>query len=194
MKRIGCLAFLVVLIFGALGAYRAFFPPRVGGAAWSQLPPQTQKQRRAEAQKLVEKVEEIARDAHKNKNKTFEITASEDQLNTLLQDRLRTEKFPISDLRAGLTPGVLILQGQLKYQGFEVPASLSGSLAAQNGALIYRIDSLSISGLPAPGKVKEKAQKAIEDGLQKAFGSEKNAKIESVTIGQGQLQIAGKTG
>ena len=193
MKRIGCLAGLVVLLLAAFGAYRTLFPARVGGAAFSQLPPQTQKARRVEAQKLVEKVEAIARDAHTNGKKTFEISASEEQLNTLLQDRLRTEKFPISDLRVGLTPGVLTLQGNVKYSGLEAPATLTGTLAAQNGTLVYTIDSLSVSGLPAPRKLKDKAQKAIEDSLQKAFSREKNARVETVEIGAGQLLIKGTT-
>ncbi len=194
MKRIGCLPFLVVLLFGAWGAYRAFNPPRVGGASFSQLSPQTQKERRVEAQKLVKQVEEIARGARTKEKKRFQISASEEQLNTLLQDRLRLGKFPISDLRADLTPGVLTLQGSAKYQGFDVPATISGSLQAQGGALTYQIDSLLISGLPAPGKLKDKAQKAIEDGLQKVFGREKNARVEAVEISDEKLLIEGTTG
>ncbi|HEX9998459.1 MAG TPA: LmeA family phospholipid-binding protein [Abditibacterium sp.] len=194
MKRFGCIALLVVLGFGAFGAYRALYPPRVGGEAFSQLPPQTQKERRQEAQKLVESVEEVARAARKNEKKTFELTVTENQLNTLLQDRLRTEKFPIRDLRAGISPGVLTLQGVAVYQGFDVPATLSGTLKAENGALVFTVDSLSLSGLPAPNQWKEKAQKAIGDGLQKAFARERGARVTDVTLETGKMTVKGNTG
>ncbi len=193
MKRFGCLVGLLVLIFGGFVAVRTFFPARVGGAAFSELLPQTQKERRLEAQKLVERIEDVERDARQSEKKNFEISATENQLNTLLQDRLRTEKFPISDLRVGLSPGTLTLQGQVKYSGIEAPATLSGSLGAKNGVLVYNIESLSVSGLPAPKKLRDKAQNAIEDGLQKAFGREKRARVESVKIGDGKLVVSGTT-
>lgn len=194
MKRLGCLAALVIVGFFSFGVYRSVFPPRVGGVAFSQLPPETQKERRAEAQRLVEDVEQVARSARRKENKNFSLTATEDQLNTLLQDRLRTEKFPISDLRAGLSPGVLTLQGTVKYQGFDVPATLDGTLEAQNGALQFQINSLSLSGLPAPGNIKEKAEKSISQGLQKAFSKDSNARVEKVIIESGKLTVQGRTG
>lgn len=198
MKRFGCLALLVVLLFGGWGIYRAVNPPRVGGVAFSKLPPQTQKQRRVEAQQLVERIETIARDARQNRAanapKTFEVQASETQLNTLLQDRLRTEKFPISDLRVGLDSGQISVQGTVKYGGIEWPATIAGALTAKNGELRYEIQSLSVTGLPAPAKLRAKAQKAIENGLQKAFASQNRARFESVEIAPGLLTVRGQTG
>jgi hypothetical protein len=194
MKRLGCLAALVVIGFFGFGVYRAMVPPRVGGVPFSQLAPETQKERRAEAQKLVEDIEDVARAARKKERKNFSLEVSEEQLNTLLQDRLRTEKFPIDDLRAGLAPGVLTLQGTVKYQGFDVPATLNGTLQAQNGTLDFKIDSLSLSGLPAPGGIKDKAEKAIGGGLQKAFDKDSKARIEKVTIETGKMAVEGRTG
>ncbi|RYG69194.1 hypothetical protein EON80_10265 [bacterium] len=193
-KRLGCLACLVVLGFFGFGVYRALYPPRVGGVAFSQLPPETQKERRADAQKLVEQVEDVARSARKKERKEFKLEVTEDQLNTLLQDRLRTEKFPIDDLRAGLSPGILTLQGTAKYQGFDVPATLNGTLEAKDDTLDFQIDSLSLSGLPAPGNIKEKAEKAISEGLKKAFRKDGSAKIEKVEIGEGKMMVEGRTG
>lgn len=193
MKRFGCLALLAVLGLGAWVGYRTLFPARVGGVAFQQLPPQTQKQRRAEAQKLVEDVEKVARAAKKEEKKAFTLSATEQQLNTLLQDRLKTEKFPIRDLRVGLSPGTLTVQGTVNYQGFDVPATLDGALSAQNGELVFEIDSLQLSGLPAPSAWKEKAQKAIGDGLRKALGGGKNARIENVVVENGKLTVSGRT-
>lgn len=192
-NRFGCFALVVVLGFGALFTYRALFPPRVGGPAFSQLPPQTQQARRADAQKLVEQVESVARAAKRDEKKTFTVTATEDQLNTLLQDRLKTENFPIRDLRVGLSPRTLTAQGTVNYQGFDVPATLEGALSAQNGELVFNINSLQLSGLPAPSAWKEKAGKAVGDGLRKALGGGQNARIESVEIESGKLTISGRT-
>lgn len=192
-NRLGCLALLAVLGLGAFIGYRVLFPARVGGVAFEQLPPQAQKQRRVEAQKLVEDVEKVARAAKKEEKKPFTLTATEEQLNTLLQDRLKTEKFPIRDLRVGLSPGKLTVQGTVNYQGFDVPATLEGALSAQNGELVFEIDSLQLSGLPAPSAWKDKAEKAIGDGLRKALGGGKNAHIESVIVESGKLTVSGRT-
>ncbi len=201
MKRFGCLALLVVLFLGGWGIYRAANMARVGGVAFSKLPPQAQKQRRVEAQQLVQNIETIAREAREssksgtqNSPKTFEVKASEAQLNTLLQDRLRTEKFPISDLRIGLSRGLVIVQGTVKYGGVEWPATISGALDAKNGALRYQIESLSVTGLPAPPKLRDKAQKAIENGLQKALANKNRANFDSVEIAPGELTVRGQTG
>ncbi len=209
MKRFGCFSLLVLLLCGGWFFYRVAFPPRIGGTPFSQLPPQTQQQRRAAAQQLVQQIEAIARpkrsvanrDDAKAKAQTeaqnpepFVITASEDQLNTLLQDRLRTEKFPVSDLSIGLSQDILSLQGNAKYKGVTWPVTISGALTAQNGALQYNIQSLSVTGLPAPGKLRDQAQKAIENGLKKAFANPNRARIESVEITPGKLVLRGQTG
>jgi hypothetical protein len=193
-NRFGCFATLIVLGFAAYGAYYATHPARVGGVAFQELPPETQKTRRVEAQKLVKQVEAVARAARKDEKTSFTLTATEEQLNTLLQDRLKTEKFPIHDLRAGLSPGQMTLQGNVNYQGFDAPATMNGSLSVQNGALEFQVDSLQIAGLPAPGEWKEKAQKGIDGSLKKAFGADRNARIESVKIEEGLMTVKGQTG
>lgn len=198
MKRFSTLTLGAMLLFCAWGIYQATRPPRPSRAAFSQLPPQAQKQRRAEAQRLVQNIEEIARQARQNDKahvkKPFVIQASEEQLNTLLQDRLRTEKFPISDLSVALSSNQLTLQGTAKYSGVDWPATISGTLQAQNGALRYQIESLSVSGLPAPSALRDKAQKAIENGLQKAFANQQRARIDAVEITPGKLTLRGQTG
>jgi hypothetical protein len=193
MKKLGCIALLVVLGFAGYGAYYAAYPPRVGGVAFKELPPATQKERRVEAQKLVEQVEDVARAAKKDEKKSFILTATEEQLNTLLQDRLRTEKFPIRDLRAGLSPNLLTLQGTINYQGFDAPATMTGTVSAQGGALQFKVDTLQIAGIPM-GSWKEKAQKAVDSSLNKAFGNGNNTRINSVKIESGLLTVTGQTG
>jgi hypothetical protein len=189
----GCFALLIVLGIGAFIGYRTLYPPRVGGVAFNQLPPQTQKERRAEAQKLVEQVENVARAAKRDEKKRFTVSATEEQLNTLLQDRLKTEKFPIRDLRVGLSPRTLTAQGTVNYQGFDVPATLDGALAARNGELVFDINSLKLSGFSAPAEWKQKAQQAIGDGLRKALGGGKGARIESVEVESGKITVSGQT-
>jgi hypothetical protein len=193
-NRWGCLAVLMLLGLGAFGAYRVFSPPPIGGVPFRELPPATQKVRRAEAQKLVEEVKKVAQAAKKPGKKPFTISATEEQLNTLLQDRIKIEKLPVRDLRVGLSPGVLQVQGRANYQGFEVPATLSGTLRAQDGALQFQIDSLQLGGLPAPGEVRERAQKAIGDGLSQAFARDSKTRIDAVKVEAKKLTIQGQTG
>lgn len=193
MKRFGVFVLLIALLLSVREIYRAVFPPRVS-APFSKLPPQVQKERRIEAQNLVAQVEAVARDAKvADAPKVFVVQASEAQLNTLLQDRLRTEKFPISGLQIRLFNNILQVQGIAKYGGIDWPATISGTLQARNGALSYRIESLSVTGLPAPRKLRDKAQKAIESGLQKAFAGQNRARIDAVEITPGQLTIRGQT-
>jgi hypothetical protein len=122
MKRLfsGCL--LVVLLLAGVAAYyywRVSTAPRVGEAIpFAQLAPQEKERRRASAQKLTEDFGRVIQEAKRGENKKFVITANEEQLNTLLQDRLNTEKFPVRDLRVGLQFDLLLVQGRVLYKGF----------------------------------------------------------------------------
>jgi hypothetical protein len=113
-------------------------------------------------------------------------------LNTILQDRLRTEKFAIRDLRAGLHPERLELQGQVEYKGVNVVATLGGNINVQDGQMVFKADYLKFGGLPAPSKIKEKVESETNKNLNKLLLNVPG-RIDRVTIEEGRMSIAGVT-
>lgn len=188
-----CLALLLVG-GGAFWWLQARRAPRVYVTPLAQLSPQERTQRRAQAQSVVEQVKTIARDAKTGQAKPFELRLSQDELNTLVQDHLQVKNLPMRNPRIGLQNGQLIFEGDGNYHGVEAPVSASGTVSAQNGDVSFQIDSLSLGGWPAPSGLKEKAQRAVSDGLKKALQEKGSAKIESVEVGEGTMIIKGQTG
>lgn len=188
--------FLALLLLGG-GAFwwiQARRAARVSVTPLAQLSPQERTQKRAQAQSVVEQVKTIARDAKTGRAKPFELRLTQDELNTLVQDRLQVKNLPIQNPRVGLQNGQLIFEGDGNYHGVQAPVSASGTVAAQNGDVSFQIDSLSLGGWPAPSGWKEKAQRAVSDGIHKALKEKGSAKIESVEVGEGTMTIKGRTG
>ena len=192
--RTGCALAALIGLGGAFyGVWRAQTPPQVGSTVpFSQLPAPEKERKRTAARQLEEQVDEIARSARKHEKKPFSLVVTADQLNTLLQDRLDTSKFPLREPSVGMEPNRLLLQGKVLYQGIEAVVTLAGNVVAQNGKLVFEAESLQIGGLPAPGKWKDKAQteisKRLNETVQKAPG-----RIDTVTIAQDKMTITGIT-
>ena len=193
MKKFVLPLILLSLAIAGYFAYRAFSGPQVAPRL-ADLPPAQQAQRRADAQDLIEKVDEVARAARKNEKSEFVVTATQDQLNTLLQDKIKVKKSPVSDLSAALQPDSLILSGRAKYNGLEVPVVINGNLSAQNGRLSLDIQSLTLGGFGAPSEWKAKAQKAASDAIEKALSGGEKVRFESVQIESEKLTVRGQTG
>jgi len=195
VKRfLGVALVLLLALGGGFWWIQSQRAPRVHVTPLASLPPQEQQKRRAQAQKAVEQVKAIARDAKSGESKDFTLQLTQDQLNTLVQDRLKTTNVPLRNPRVGLQNGQLIFEGDGNYKGIEAPVSASGTVTAQDGDVAFEIDSLTLGGLPAPSQLKEKAQSVVSDGLKKALREKGSAKIESVEIGDGILTIKGTTG
>ncbi len=186
------LVLLVVLGVGAYFIYQKVAPPRVSTAVpFAQLAPQEKAQRRADAQKLTDQVEQVARESKSGEKKTFHIEATEEQLNTLLQDRLDTSKFPVRDINIGLSPGEMALQGRVNYKGFDATATLTGDVSVKNGQLDFQAGELKVQGFSV-GSLKKKAQKEVTRALNK-WSEKLPGKIETVTIDDQKLTIEGTT-
>lgn len=185
------LGLLLVTGYAAYRFYQAATPPQVGGTSFAQLSPQEKTARRKDAQKLTEQIQNVVREAKSGAKKRFKITADENQLNTLLQDRLDTSKFPVRDLRVGLAPQELSLQGRVNYNGFDATGTLSGDISAQNGALNFQAKSLQVQGFSVP-KLQDNAETEINKALHKWSG-ELPGRIDKVTIEDRKLTIEGTT-
>ncbi|MDF2440916.1 MAG: hypothetical protein JWN98_1900 [Abditibacteriota bacterium] len=195
MKRsAGCLLILLLLVGGALfGVWRARQAPVVGDAVpFAKLPAPEKQRRREEVRVLESKVKEIQRSAKRGEKKPFAIELTEDQLNTVLQDRIDTSKFPISDLRAGMEPNRLLVQGHIKYQGLEGAATLTGNIEVKNGHLNFIAESLQFGVIPAPSKWKTKVETEISKRLNEALANAPG-RIDKVAIEQGKMTISGIT-
>jgi hypothetical protein len=164
---------------------------QVGGTAFKQLPATEQTRRREHLIQLEEQVKDIGRKVKAKEKAPFELVITEEDLNTLLQDRVDTNKFPIREPRAGFTPGQLTLQGTANYKGISAPASLSGSLHVQGGQVVFKADSLSVQGFPV-GSLKDKAENEINKTLREGL-EQTSVKLESITIEQGQMTLRGQT-
>lgn len=191
LSRPAAIALAVVGLLVIILVWRAR-QPQVGGVPFAQLPAAEQETRRAELKTLEEQARDVAAKAGRHEKSSFTITMSEAQLNTALHERLTDPKSPVKDLRAGLSPGQIILQGNADAGGFSGPATLTGTLETANGAVSFKAQSLSVRGFPVPGSIREKVQEEINKNLGRVF-AETSAKVSSVTIGAGSLTIAGTT-
>ena len=185
------LGFLLIAGYAAYRFYQAVTPPQIGGESFAQLSPQEKTARRRDAQKLTDQIQKVVRDAKSGQQKRFKIIADENQLNTLLQDRLDTSKFPVRDLRVGLAPQTLSLQGRVNYNGFDATGTLSGNISAQNGALQFAAKSLQVQGFSVP-KLQNNAEKEINKALTK-WSAELPGRIDKVTIEDRKMTIEGTT-
>ena len=194
MKKFVALALLVIVLGAGYGVYRSLNPPRVGGTPFVQLGPAEQMRRRAAARELTDRVNDVARATRHREHKPFQLTATEDQLNTLLQDRLKTRNLPVNNLRVGLEKDRIALQGDANYKGITAPATLYGTLEPYQGGVRLQVQSLTIGGFPAPDKWKDKIETAVTENLDKFFRGEHDAKIDEVKMEAGQLTVSGTTG
>lgn len=179
---------------GAFGVYRALNPPRVGGISLAQLPAPEQQKRREEARQLTKQVGEVAKAVRAQTRQPFQIVATEEQLNTLLQDNLKTQNLPINNVRLGLQPGQIVLQGDGEYKGFNAPATLVGTLEAVNGGVQFKVQSLTVGGFPAPEQWRTKIENAVGGNLKKFFQSGSSGRIEKVAIEAGRMTVSGLSG
>lgn len=189
------LTYVLLTIFALLtfAVYRVF-----SGAArpvqLADLPLQEQQKRRVDAQQLVQQVEAVAKRARTKEPGAFTLSSTGDQLNTLIQDRIRGQNLPITGLGVSLEPGQIVVSGTAKKSGFDVPVALSGTLEAKGGALDFTIQSLTLGGFPAPDAWREKAQKAVGGGLKRAFDQGAGAKFDRVEIERDKITVSGRTG
>ncbi len=136
-------------------------------------------------------MQDLAKSARRKEHKPFALTITEQQLNTLLQDRLNTAKFPIREPRAGLSPERLALQGRVNYGGLDAVATLSGNIVVKDGELKYEAESLEVGGIPVPS-LREKAQKSITRALRD-WQKGAPGRIQSIVIADKKMTIEGVT-
>ena len=192
-KGTGCGVF-GLLILGAAGwvFYQARTPPKVGSVPLAQLSPTQQAARRAEAKQLETQVQEVARAGRNGEHKNFTLRFSSDQVNTLLQDRVDTRKFPIKNLQIGFAPQQLLAQGEAEVSGFSGVVTLTGEVTVQDGKLQFHAQSLQIGGLPAPSKWKEKLDAQISRKLNRAL-LDAPGRVDKVELQQDVMIVSGQT-
>lgn len=187
----GCLGLFIILIAGAGYIFWRVKNPPVVGENFSVLTAEQKTQRRQSAKQLEDQVSDVVRKVKSGDRSPFRIVATEQQLNTLLQDRIRTEKFAIKNLRAGLDTKQLTLQGDVPYKGLETTATLVGDISAQNGKVLFETDSLLIGGLlEAPKDWKRKIEDQVTTQLNKLIENA-NVNVTKASVENKQLVIEG---
>lgn len=193
MKR-SLIPLLLILVIGACAffVYKKVTPPQITTSVpFAQLSPPEKKRRRVEAQKLTDQVEKVTREIKNGTKQTFHIEASEEQLNTLLQERLDTSKFPVRDLNVGLTPGELAMQGRVLYQGIDATATLTGDVSVKDGKLDFQAADLKLQGFSV-GSLRRRAEKEITRALNK-WSEKMPGRLENVSIEDKKITIEGTT-
>lgn len=186
------LILIAVIGAGAFFVYKKVTPPQITNSVpFAQLSPQEKTRRRADAQKLTAQVEKVAREIKSGDRKTFRIQATEEQLNTLLQERLDTSKFPVRDLNVGLSPGELAMQGRILYQGIDTTATLTGNVQVKDGKLDFQAADVKVQGFSV-GSLKGKAEKEITRALNQ-WSETMPGRLENVSVEDQKITIEGTT-
>jgi hypothetical protein len=136
-------------------------------------------------------VRDLATAAREKQHKPFALTITEDQLNTLLHDRVDTKKTPLRDVRAGLSRGGLTLHGRVLYKGFDATAALQGDIEVRNNQLDYKTKSLTVDGFPVSA-LKDRIDREITQALNRAL-KDAPGRITDTEIGDGEMTISGVT-
>lgn len=189
---IGCaLIVVLLLVIGGYLFWRIKTPPHVA-ENFKELPSAEKQRRRRETQQLEQQVKDVVRSIKAGNKSSFRLEANAEQLNTLVQDRVRTEKFAIHDLRVGLDDNELTLQGIVPFKGMETTATLTGDVKAENGKLKYSVKKFLIGGLfEAPSKWKRKIEDSVEKNLNKLLTNE-NIHITRAAVEGKKLIIEGE--
>ena len=187
----GCLGLFVLLLLGCGFVFWRLKHPPVVGEKFSALNAEEKKQRRQEAKKLEDQVSDVIRNIKAGDRSPFHIVATEQQLNTLLQDRIRTEKFIVKNLRTGLNSQKLILQGDVPYSGLEATMTLTGNIIEQDNKVLFKTEGLLIGGLfEAPKRWKKKIETQVTNQLNKLLENA-NVNVTKVSIEEKRLVIEG---
>jgi len=187
----GFLGLFVILFFAAGYVFWRVKNPPVVGEKFSALTKEQKTQRRQDAKKLEDQVADVYDKIKDGDRAPFQIIATEQQLNTLLQDRIRTEKFVVKNLRTGLDSQKLSLQGDVPYKGLETTFTLVGNISAQNGKVLFKTESLLIGGLmEAPKSWKRKIETQVTNQLNKLL-EKINVDVTKVSIEEKRLVIEG---
>jgi hypothetical protein len=190
----GCV--VALLAFGVLAAvvvWRLRTPPRFEGAVpTAQLPAEQQEQRRENAQALENQIGDIAASARRREAKSFELKATAEQLTSLLEEHTGDPRSPIHDVRVGIQPGELAVQGIVPYRGLDVTITLKGNVVLRDNKLVYEADSLYLGGAPAPAEYKAKAEQGITEKLNELY-AKAPVRLDQVKLEPNLLVIDGVT-
>jgi len=189
ISKLGAIALCgCAVLFGLWLAWRARSAP----VPFSQLDATEQQRRRTEVGPLQDQAKDIAGKARRHEKVRFQMAFTEEQINTMLQDRAQDPKAAIRDPRVTLSPGRVTLQGNGTYKGLSGAASVMGTVAVRDGQVVFNAESLTVSGLPMPGAVKTEVESEINRRLGQGL-SQIPVKVESVTVEEGRLTVAGTT-
>lgn len=189
----GCLLALIVLgTLGLIVVWRVRTPPTVTSVLpITQLAPEQQEQRRESARTVEKQIEDIASSARRRERKPFEFKATAEQLTALMEQHNVAGKSPLRDVRVGIAPGSLSVQGVTTVKGVDLVVTLSGGVALRDNQLVYQAESLYVGGVSTPS-YKDKAERAITEALNRLY-DKAPVHLESVILEQDTLTIKGQT-
>jgi hypothetical protein len=192
-RRNGCLIALLALCGVVLIlAWRVWTPPRISNdVSFSQLSPEQQQERRTEAKQFEQQVEDVIASGRRRERKPFTIRATARVLNTLLQDRMQAEKFPINNVIVGIAPHRLAIQGNIELKRISGPATLTGDVVLENNQLVYKAESLQFRGFSV-NQYKDRIEREVSKRLNELL-KQTPGQLNRVEVEQDALVIEGVT-
>jgi len=126
----------------------------------------------------------------------FAITLTEGQLNAIIQQELGQQTSEtIRDLQLRLQNGQIQLTGTVSQNGLNLPLNLAIAAGTNGqGGITFHIVSASAGPLPLPQSMRDQIETLFNQNLQPVVNQlTNNMYIESITIGDGIMNINGRT-
>jgi hypothetical protein len=86
---------------------------------------------------------------------------------------------------------LLALQGRILYKGFDATATLQGNITVRDDKLQFKSDTFTVDGFPV-GSLKQKIDHEVTQALNRLL-QEAPGRVDSISIGDGQMTISGVT-
>lgn len=159
---------------------------------FGQLSPAEQQRRQGEVHDLQSQVAGLRASAQRHERRQFTLTVTNEELDTLLQNSLSSGRYPVRAVQCEIRTGQIVVQGTVKMHDLDTAVIIGGNVAPENGALAFKVTSLTIQGLPAPSEWKEKAQTTITEKLNQELMSS-GVNVTGVQLAEGVMTIVGVT-
>jgi uncharacterized protein YpmS len=151
-----------------------------------QLDPQT-------AQQLEEQYKATLDSAPPNGDVT--VTITQQQLNTLIQDRIASEPdSPIQDPQVVLTNGQMEIDGTVSQAGFSINSTTVLRPGANaDGSPRLEVVSIHLGSIPAPDSLEDQVGRMVDDAFQDYLTQNADQfRVSSISIGEGFMTVTGQ--
>jgi uncharacterized protein YpmS len=124
------------------------------------------------------------------------ITITEGQLNAIVQQAIENDPTQtVNGLQLRLQSGEVALSGTVVQEGLRLPLQIILAISPDGqGGLNYQVSSANVGPLPLPQSMRSQIENMLNQGLDDPVRQmTNNIFIEEITIGDGVLNVVGRT-